>query len=307
MELTSDEFSLKCRQNICSKGPLVTDNTTGEVLCGSCGLVLIEKVEDTGPESRTHDMEQYMTRSRTGAGVSLAMYDMGLPTVISAEGKDASGKFLSSYTKNTFNRLKLWDKRSKSRSKDRNLKIAFIALDALKTKLAIPDMVIEKTAYIYRKALNMKITRGRSITGLLCAALYAACRQTDTPRTLHDIAQAGNINKKNLSRSYRDLIKILELKVRPFDSSEFITRISSEVGISQKTQRDALNIISQATEKEISAGKNPMALAAAALHISCVLNEERKKQADIAKASGITAVTIRNRSMALRKDLGIKI
>ncbi|MGQ0638074.1 MAG: transcription initiation factor IIB, partial [Nitrososphaerota archaeon] len=232
---------------------------------------------------------------------------MGLPTVISSEGKDASGKFLSSYTKDTFNRLKLWDKRSKSRSKDRNLKIAFITLDALKTKLAIPDMVIEKTAYIYRKALSMKISRGRSITSLTCAALYAACRQTDTPRTLYDIAQAGNINKKNLSRSYRDLIKTLDLKVEPFDSSEFITRISSQVGISEKTQRDALNIVSQAVEKEISAGKNPLGLAAAALYISCVLNEERRKQVDIAKASGITAVTIRNRSMALRKDLGIKI
>ena len=307
MDLTSDEFSVKCKQNICSKGPLITDNTTGEVLCGSCGLVLIEKVEDTGPESRTHDMEEYMTKGRTGRGVSLAMYDMGLPTVISSGGKDASGNFLSSYTKNTFHRLKLWDKRSKSRSTDRNLKIAFITLDALKTKLAIPDMVIEKTAYIYRKALSMKISRGRSITSLMCAVLYAACRQTDTPRTLHDIAQAGNINKKNLSRSYRDLIKTLDLKVRPFDSSEFITRISSEVDISEKTQRDALNIISQATEKEISAGKNPLALAAAALYISCVLNQERKKQADIAKASGITAVTIRNRSMALRKALGIKI
>ena len=306
MDLTSDEFSVKCKQNVCSKGPLITDNTTGEVLCGSCGLVLIEKVEDTGSESRIHDMEEYMTKSRTGRGVSLAMYDMGLPTVISSGGKDASGKFLSSYTKNTFHRLKLWDKRSKSRSTDRNLKIAFITLDALKTKLAIPDMVIEKTAYIYRKALSMKISRGRSITSLTCAALYAACRQTDTPRTLHDIAQAGNINKKNLSRSYRDLIKTLDLKVRPFDSSEFITRISSEVDISEKTQRGALNIISQAVEKEISAGKNPLALAAAALYISCVLNQERKKQADIAKASGITAVTIRNRSMTLRRDLGIK-
>ena len=307
MDFTSDEFSLKCKQNICSKGPLISDNTTGEVLCGSCGLVLIEKVEDSGPESRSHDMEEYMTRSRTGAGVSLAMYDMGLPTVISSEGKDASGNFLSSYTKYTFNRLRLWDRRSKYRSTDRNLKIAFTNLDALKTKLAIPDMVIEKTAYIYRKALSMKISRGRSITSLMCAALYAACRQTDTPRTLHDIARAGNINKKNLSRSYRDLIKTLDLKVRPFDSSEFITRISSEAGISEKTQRDALNIISQAVEKEISAGKNPMGLAAAALYISCVLNQERRNQADIAKASGITAVTIRNRSVALRKDLGIKI
>ncbi|MGI0041566.1 MAG: transcription initiation factor IIB, partial [Nitrosopumilaceae archaeon] len=128
---------------------------------------MIEKVEDTGPESRTHDMGEYLTKSRTGTGVSLAMYDMGLPTVISSGGKDASGNFLSSYTKNTFNRLKLWDRRSKSRSTDRNMKIAFIILDALKTKLAIPDMVIEKTAYIYRKVVNRKMTRGRAINSLI--------------------------------------------------------------------------------------------------------------------------------------------
>lgn len=296
----------KCKEVRCVKGPLITDNFSGEVLCGSCGLVLVEKVEDSGPESRIHDMEEYMSKTRTGTGFSLALYDMGLATIISSQGKDASGNFLSSDTKRTFSRLRIWDKRSKSRSKGRNLQSAFIILDALKTKLAIPDVVIEKTAYIYRKALAMKISKGRTIASLLCACLYAACRQTDTPRTLNDISQAGNINKKSLSRSYRNLIKTLDLKLQPFDSSEFIARISSKVGISEKTRRDALNILSQAQEKEISAGKNPIGLAAAALYISCMMNMEKKNQEAMAKASGVTAVTIRSRSMALRKDLGIK-
>ncbi|MGI0008044.1 MAG: transcription initiation factor IIB, partial [Nitrosopumilaceae archaeon] len=274
-----------------------------EVMCGSCGLVLVEKIEDSALESRIHDTEEYLLKSRTGSGSTLAMHDMGLATVIGTENKDASGNFLSSDMKNTIKRLRLWNTRSESRSTDRNLKIAFTILDTIKTKLAIPDAVIEKAAYIYRKAVAKKMTRGRNISGLICASLYAACRETDTPRTLQDIMHAGNINKKNLSVSYRNLIKILDLKLKPYDPSEFITRISSQVGISEKTRRDALNILSKAAEKEISVGKNPIGLAAAALYLSCMMNNEEKNQDDIAKASGVTAVTIRNRIRSLRKDL----
>lgn len=286
---------------------MITDGVLGEIVCGSCGLVLVEKVEDSALESRIHDAEEYLSKSRTGSGSTLAMHDMGLTTVIGTENKDASGNFLSSDMKNRFKRLRLWNTRSESRSTDRNLKTAFAILNTIKTKLAIPDMVIEKAAYIYRKAIVKKITKGRSISGLIHASLYAACRETDTPRTLQDIAHAGNVSKKNLAKSYRNLIKILDLKLKPYDPSEFITRISSEVGISEKTRRYALNMLSKAAEKEISVGKNPVGLAAASLYLSCVMNHEEKNQDDIARASGITAVTIRNRVRSLRKDLKIKI
>jgi len=291
----------------CTQGPLITDGVLGEIVCGSCGLVLVEKVEDSALESRIHDVEEYLDKSRTGSGSTLAMHDMGLTTVIGTENKDASGNFLSSDMKNRFKRLRLWNTRSESRPTDRNLKMAFTILNTIKTKLAIPDMVIEKAAYIYRKAIVKKLTRGRSISGLIHASLYAACRETDTPRTLRDIAHAGNLTKKNLATSYRNLIKILDLNLKPYDPSEFITRISSQVGISEKTRRDALNILSKAAEKEISVGKNPVSLAAASLYLSCMMNHEEKNQDDIAKASGVTAVTIRNRVRSLRKDLKIKI
>ena len=291
----------------CTQGPLITDGVLGEIVCGSCGLVLVEKVEDSALESRIHDVEEYLDKSRTGSGSTLAMHDMGLTTVIGTENKDASGNFLSSDMKNRFKRLRLWNTRSESRPTDRNLKMAFTILNTIKTKLAIPDMVIEKAAYIYRKSIVKKLTRGRSISGLIHASLYAACRETDTPRTLRDIAHAGNLTKKNLATSYRNLIKILDLNLKPYDPSEFITRISSQVGISEKTRRDALNILSKAAEKEISVGKNPVSLAAASLYLSCMMNHEEKNQDDIAKASGVTAVTIRNRVRSLRKDLKIKI
>ncbi len=301
----SNKLSDLCKLDNCTIGPLITDNVAGEVLCGRCGLVLVEKVEDSGPEHLSHTPEEYAEHSRTGGATSLKIHDRGLATVIGSADRDASGKLLSSDLKYAFKRLRLWDSRNQSRGNDRPLKKAFVMLDTLQTKLAIPDVVVEKAAYIFRKALAKKMTSGRNISSLISASLYTACREANTPRTLNDIANAANIRKKDLSRTYRLLIKDLDLKVEPYNSSEFITRISNRVGISEKTRRDALNIISKAVEKEFSAGKNPLGLAATALYLSCMMNGERKTQDDIAKAAGVTAVTIRNRCASLRKDLNI--
>jgi transcription initiation factor TFIIB len=273
---------------------LLTDNVAGELLCGSCGQVLIEKTEDSGPEYRTFTLEQFNERTRTGTKSSLAIHDRGLATSIDNVDIDASGNSLSGYMKNTFSRLRVWDNRSKSRGVDRNFRHAFILLDTIKSQLVIPDSVVEETAYIYRKAIAKKLTRGRSIPSVIYASLYAACRKTNTPRTLQDIARAGNIRKGDLAQAYRILIRTLDLKFEPYDPVEFVTKISTIMGVSEKTRRDALNMILQAEEKKICAGKHPLALVAAAIYLSSGINGEKKSQKDIAKASGVSNVTIRN-------------
>jgi transcription initiation factor TFIIB len=53
-------------------------------------------------------------------------------------------------------------------------------------------------------------------------------------------------------------------------------------------------------DKEISAVKSPMGLAATVLYISCIRNDENKTQKSIAEAAGVTEVTIRNRIKDLR-------
>ncbi len=144
---------------------------------------------------------------------------------------------------------------------DRNFRQAFSELDRLKDKLAVGDAVIEKAAYVYRKALEKGLVRGRSISALVAAALYAACRDTQTPRTLKDIANASNIKKKDVARCYRLLIRELDLKMPVVDPVKCVARIASKAGLSEKTKRKALEILKRAEEGKISAGKDPMGLA----------------------------------------------
>jgi transcription initiation factor TFIIB len=232
------------------------------------------------------------------------MHDMGLSTTISPLDKDASGKPLSPYVRSTIERLRTWDSRSQVHEPlDRNFRQAFSELDRLKDKLAVGANVIEKAAYIYRKALEKGLVRGRSISALVAAALYAACRDTETPRTLKDIANASNIKKKDIARCYRLLIRELDLQMPVVDPIKCVSRIASKAGLSEKTKRVAIDILKRAEEAKISAGKDPMGLAAAALYVACVMHGENKTQKDVAEAAGVTEVTIRNRYKGLKMAL----
>ena len=282
---------------------MLTDNVTGERFCRKCGYVISETLQDSGPEWRSFSKEGGTDPTRTGAPTTLAMHDRGLATIISPMNRDSSGKPLTSAMKSTIERLRTWDSRSKvNASADRNLRQALSELSTLKDKLSLSDAVIEKASYIYRKALEKGLVRGRSISALIAASLYAACRDTETPRTLKDVADTGNIKKKDISRCYRILHKELDLKMPVVDPVQCIARIASKLGITEKTKRYAAKVLKVAQEHEESDGKDPMGLAAAALYLSCVRNGEDMTQRNIAEASNVTEVTIRNRYKGLRLD-----
>jgi len=297
----------RCKLDVCTRGPLVTDNDTGEILCSRCGQVLIEKIDSVGPESRSFDLEQFNDKSRTGSKSSLAIHDMGLATSIGSQDKDASGNSLSGYMKNTFNRLRIWDSRSKSKGNDSNLRQAFVLLDTMKSQLSLPDNVVEETAYIYRKAAALKLTRGRGISSILYAALYAACRKTATPRTLRDIAKAGNIRKGDLATAYRTMVQSLDLKLEPYDPLEFVTKICSMIDVSETARRNALNLLLKAEDVGFSIGKNPMSLVAAAVYLATCTTNEKKTQVEIAKVCGVSNVSVRNITKLFKVKLGLLI
>ncbi|MDG6995201.1 MAG: transcription initiation factor IIB [Nitrososphaerota archaeon] len=300
----SERFADRCPR--CGKGPLVNDSASGELFCSNCGYVIKEKMAEIGPEWRAFSQEEKNNRSHTGSPSSLAMHDMGLATVIGVTNTDASGKSLPASMKATIERLRTWDGRSQVHaSTDRNRRQAFSELDRLADKLNVSNAVIEKSAYIYRKALERGLIRGRSISALIAAALYAACRDMETPRTLKDISAIAGIKKKEIARSYRLLFRELDLRMPVVDPVKCIARIASKVGLQERTKRKAMEILRLAEENRSSAGKDPMGLAAAALYVACVMENENKTQKDVAEAANVTEVTIRNRYKGLKGTLKI--
>ena len=292
----------------CGSTNLIHDYDTGETVCGDCGLVINEQMMDKGPEWRAFTQEEKASRSRVGVPTSYSVHDKGLSTAISQIDRDAFGRKLPLRTRLQMWRLRKWQIRSRVHSSiDRNLAQAMAELDRLSDKVYIPSPIKEKAAVIYRKALDKGLVRGRSIAAIAAAALYAACRGSGTPRTLREIAEASLVDKKDVARCYRLLLRELDVQMPIADPLTYISKIAERTGISGKTQGLAIHILLEAKKKRAAAGKDPMGLAAAALYIACLQNNEKKTQKDIAEAAGVTEVTVRNRYKTLRKQLHLEI
>jgi len=296
----------KCPE--CGSVNLVHNHDTGEMVCGDCGLVLREQAMNKGPEWRAFTQQEKATRSRVGMPTSYSVYDKGLSTTIGRVDRDAFGRNLPLSTRLQMWRLRKWQTRSRMHSSiDRNLAQSMTELDRLSDKTYIPRPVKEKAAVIYRKALNKNLVRGRSIVAIAAAALYAACRKSGTPRTLREISEASLVKKKDIARCYRLLLRELDIQMPIADPLTYVSKIAEKTGISGKTQGLAIQILREAKKRRAAAGKDPMGLAAAALYIACLQNDEKKTQKDIAEAAGVTEVTVRNRYKSLKTELQLEI
>ena len=296
----------KCPE--CTSENLVHDYDTGETVCGACGLVLYGQVFDKGPEWRAFTQQEKASRSRVGGPTSYSVHDKGLSTTISQVDRDAYGRKLPLATRLQMWRLRKWQIRSRVHSSvDRNLAQAMSELDRLTGKVYITAPIKEKAALIYRKALDKGLVRGRSIAAIAAASLYAACRGSGTPRTLREITDASLVDKNDVARCYRLLLRELDVHMPVADPLTYVSKIAEANGISGKAQGVAIAILREARRKRVAAGKDPIGLAAAALYIACIQHDERKTQKDIAEAAGVTEVTIRNRYKALKKQLNLEV
>ncbi|MFQ6075514.1 MAG: transcription initiation factor IIB family protein [Candidatus Bathyarchaeia archaeon] len=289
----------KCPE--CGSPNLVRDEEMGEVICSECGLVISEGIINPGPEWRAFTPEERSARRRVGPPSSQALYDKGLSTTIRV-GRDSSGRALSPETRYRMMRLRRWNIRSRMRTTfERNLLQAMNELELLCDKLQIPLNVKETAAVIYRRALKEDLVRGRSIAAVAAASLYAACRMTNTPRSLKEVAEASTRDKKEVARCYRLLLSELRLKM-PIDAPiQYVSKIANGAGISQEVQSRAIEVLREAREKKLTVGKDPIGVAAAALYIAAQILGVKMTQKELAVAANVTEVTIRNRYKGLIK------
>lgn len=283
-----------CR--VCANSEPVFDSATGETICSSCGTVIQDRIESSDPV-RVYSAAKTSSKNQTGMPLSLAVHDTGLSTTIANANVDAFGVSIDTEQLRNMDRLRHWNRIAaapSSKNYYRNLKNAFAILGALKAKLALSDTVVENAAYIYRKAVKGSKVKGRSIRAIVVASVYAACRESDIPRTLDEIAQAANSDPIFAGKCYRMLVKYLGLNLPMIDSSKYLRKIASKARLSERTFRRALEMMTIARESHVSQGKDPVALSAAVLYAACNCEGEKINQASIA-AADVSIVTLRKR------------
>jgi transcription initiation factor TFIIB len=292
----------------CGSTRIMRDYECAEIVCMDCGFVVAAKIADRGPEWRAFDDEQRSKRTRVGAPLTYTIHDKGLSTTIDWHDRDIYGKSLSPGQKAQVYRLRKWQRRIRvSDATERNLAFALSEMTKISNNLNLPKNILETASVIYRKAVKERLIRGRSIQGVTSAAIYLACRQCGLPRTLDEIAQSSSVNKKELGRSYRFLIKELNYSIPPLKPSQYITKFSNQLTMQGKVEEIAHKILAAAKELKLTSGRGPTGIAAAASYIASVLTGERKTQREIAEIAQVTEVTIRNRYKELVERLLFQI
>src|SRR3989339_429093 len=274
----------------CNSINLTYDEERGEVICNDCGLLIEEKMVDTGVDM-SGKFDKSEKKGRGGAPMSMQKFDKGLTTNV---GEISDIYRLDAGSTRKFLRLKKWQERV-STSIERNLRLAMSELRRVASYLNLPTVVRDEASRIYNFVLQRGLVRGRSMESVIAACIYAACRSYNIPRTLDEISVASDVERKEIGRTYRFIIRKLGIKVTPSSPKDYINRFASVLKLSPKTQNEALKILKKAERSELTSGRGPAGIAAAGLYVAALLNDEKKTQREVADVAGITEVTIRNR------------
>lgn len=307
IDIPSKDFKkITCPE--CCSSNLMRDFEIAELVCMNCGNVIDDKFMDTNPEWRAFNDEQKAKRSRVGLPFTYTIHDKGLSTTIDWKDKRAIGGKLNSTQRMELYKLRKWHNRVRvSNSAEKTLAIALSDLGKVASSLNLPKNVEETAALIYRKAVKKRLARSRSSRSIGAATIYLSCRQFGIPRTLDEIASITNINKRDIAKSYRTIVRELEIYVPLLTSQKYIAKFSNKLMISGKTEAFAIKIFESAKKIKLTCGRGPIGIAAASMYLATTLMDERKTQKEIAETANITEVTIRNRSKELTEKLLITI
>jgi transcription initiation factor TFIIB len=161
--------------------------------------------------------------------------------------------------------------------------------------LGLPKNVRETASVVYRRALAENLLPGRSIEGVATASLYAAARQAGVPRSLDEVRRVSRVDKDEVSRTYRYVVRELKLEVQPADPEQYLPRFVSDLDVDGDVESYAHVLLQNAKEHGVHSGKSPVGLAAAAIYAGGLLANEELTQAEVSDVTDISEVTIRNR------------
>lgn len=270
---------------------MIFDVHADERVCNGCGVVMPacdEFLHNSTCAQVKGDDVQPVTESLSNN----MMYEISLPSFIGKRNVDASGKQIAGFH---MDRMRKLDRMTLSNdNKMRNLNKAIREILRITEILGLKTMVAERATYIYRKAFSLGLIRGRSISGIAAAAIYVACKELEIPSSACDIENLTvGLSKKNILRYHKILLKVMKINLNLPSPIVYVSKISERTGLSGKTERRALEILSKVCISSSLAGKKPISIAAAALYLASIQTKDRTTQLRIAIATDLTTITIR--------------
>ena len=239
--------------------------------------------------------------------MTVMLHDKGLQPILIGRTKTIPVRQSLPDTARKFYRMRKWQKRSRvSNATERNLAMALAELDRMASRLDLPKSIRETAAVNYKKAVEKRLIRGRSIEGVAAASCMLLVASA-TIHALDEIGDASRTGRKEIGRTYRFMVRELKMKIPPTKPEDYIPRFCSGLDLDAEVQAKAYELIQKAQEKELTMAEVQLVLRASIIYIASILCGKRRTQREVAEVAGVTEVTIRNRYKELIQNLNIEL
>src|SRR5713226_1891385 len=266
----------------CGSFALYVDPVRGERVCDNCGFVVDESLVDQGPDWTTFEGDD---RIRAGPPPSVMAPDKGLGSMVGNGLRDAKGNPIDARSVAALNRLRRVSQWTRYDRTERALAPGLAQLSSLSSRLGLAPAFRERAAIILRKAIEAGLSRGRSMDAIVAAVVYLAAKQLGAPRGLHELAEATGVTVHRISLTAKVVSRELGVFSRASRAEDFVPRFASQLGL------DA---------------NSPVGSAAGALYLASEELGVPLTQAQIARLTGVSEVTIRKHYRLLKESLAEK-
>lgn len=188
----------------------------------------------------------------------------------------------------------------------KNHRVGLSTIDSVARGLDLPSEVRETAVCLYEEALiEYQHFGGKRIKPVACACLYLACKLEGTWSSADAIAErCDGVQGKILLRREKTLASDLGLDLNTIiDPRQRVIEFLDKLDASDEVRERALWIVKEVRGTHLSIGKNPRAVAGAAVFTARIEENERMTQGAIAEIADVSKTTIRKHHQAQREYL----
>jgi len=284
------------------------DPVTGELVDPETGEVIESHPIAMGPEWRAYTAHEWMQRSRAGSIRMFSVHDSGLHTRIDvAPAIVEARKFNRTSLAAKAIKLRKLNREVREDKSDRKLVTLLSLIWNICRHYNLGDEVIETAGQIARKLLKAANISWVDMEEAALACMIAACRVHGVPIIARRIMRERGADRRKVWNLLITIHTRLNIKPRIADPRQYMPGFCERLGLSARVQMLASTIIDAMKRRGMTDGKDPAGLAAAAIYVASILLNEKRTQDEIANATGVTTVTIRNRYRDIVEKLTIEV
>lgn len=255
-------------------------------ICLDCGFVISAETANRSSERKT----------RTDRPEHVSQTSYSAKAASSIRNKEPSHEHM-------IRALEQWRHVKTQDAAEKNLALALQYITKIAIDLSLPGIVLEKASLVYKRIVEKKLVKGRSMRTLAATAVYIGCKQSGIAISTKGIAHASKITPRKITRSYRLVTKQINFAIQPASASRYAAELSAKLQIPERTIAVMEKIAEALQHTKSLAGKDPTGIACAAIYISSVLTGEKRTQREIAEAARITEQTIRVRCREIERNV----